>query len=159
MDWNLLSAVAAWVGAIIAAGSAFLALLTYRAQVEAAAEMHVHQLFGGLMQANLTAGELHRSYRMNTLRLYTLEEVFDWVHEQRRDLKSLWRFLPSTKSCAEREAELDAWLETVASHLRADMRHRMGSEQAKCYGPAFVAFVAARAPEHDDPQGPEGEGG
>jgi hypothetical protein len=157
MDWNGVSAIATVGAAVVAIGSAVLALITYRAQVDSVAEAHVHQLFSDFMKTNLTSDDVRRSYRMNTLRLYTLEEVFDWVHEQRRVLHTPWRWLRSAQARTDRERELDAWLETVASHLRADMLARMQGPQATCYGPEFVAFVSERAPQQDDPNGPEGE--
>lgn len=68
--------------------SAVLALATYRAQVEAQADAHMHGLFSGYLNACLDKDADPEAPK--TLPLYVVEEMVDWVRDQQRDLR--WWF-------------------------------------------------------------------
>ncbi len=139
LPWDTYSAMATTLGLGVAGVSAFLGLITYRNQVEAQADMHMHGLFRGYLEARL-----HRSNvaALETLKLYVLEEMVDWVAEQRRALWC-WRWTWPPSFCR-RWVELRQWEATIRANLGNphQVRLRIGRPRSKSsYGRAFHAFV------------------
>lgn len=148
MNWNAASQVATTLGLAVAGVSAGLALITYRTQVEAQADVHMHGLFNGFLSAQLHKADPEA---LETLKLYVLEEMVDWVREQERAL--LWWGWSRPFSISRRRKELKQWESTIRGNLGdpKEIYERINREQSKpSYGDAFHAFVAKCCAE---PQG------
>lgn len=139
MDWNDASDVATTLGLAVAGVSAGLALITYRTQVETQADIHMHGLFNGFLSA-----QLHKPdpAAFETLKLYVLEEMIDWVREQERAL--IWWGWLRPFSIYRRLKELKQWEATVRGNLgdAKKVYDRINREQSRrSYGKAFHEFV------------------
>mgnify|MGYP003386166376 CR=1 FL=1 len=147
IDWDRTSEIwANWAtasGLIIGATTAWFALLSYRSQMQMQADAHAHDLIRDLLRVNMD-GKIAVGPEADTFRLYTLEELVDWVREQQRELKR-WGRLQNGSDRERREAELRGWDETIKTHLEAKMRGRVNACR-ECYGSDFLAFVDEHAP-------------
>ena len=140
MGWETTSQVATTIGVAVAGVSALLALVTYRAQVEAQADAHMHGLFNGYLSALLDAKADPDA--LETLKLYVLEEMLDWVRDQQRSL--CWWFWSRPLSLRRRWKELKQWEATIEGNLEdpCQVLKRIDRDQSKAaYGDEFRAFV------------------
>jgi predicted TIM-barrel fold metal-dependent hydrolase len=141
VDWVATSTL--WANWATAAGfmagacTAWFALLSYRGQLRMQADAHAHGLIRDLLRVNMDP-QLGVGREASTFRLYTLEELVDWVHEQQRDLQA-WGWL-EPRERANRKDELDRWFETLKTHLEPGTRARI-APYSDCYGERFRDFV------------------
>jgi hypothetical protein len=142
MDWSRTADMATTLALPVAAVSAGLALITYRAQAQAGADSHMHTLFREYLTSR-TQPETHND--LGSLKLYALEEMVDWVFEQRRDLRA-WGWLRPL-SIRRRKAELNAWEATVESHLGDQPALVLDRvlKKRECYGTTFIDFLEKAA--------------
>lgn len=147
VDWVAASQI--WANIATTAGflaggvSAWLALLSYRGQLRMQADAHAHDLIRDLLKVNMDA-EIGLDSEAETFRLYTLEELVDWVREQQAEL-ARWGWLDGGASRRRRAEELSGWEETIKTHLWRGIRKRVRKHPG-CYGAAFVDFVDTHAP-------------
>lgn len=83
---------------------------------------------------------------MLSFRLYTLEEMLEWIRRERRHVA--W---PSyiTAEGRLRLGYLEGWEETIVSHLEPEKAcfARYFEENARCYGTPFLELVQERFPD------------
>jgi hypothetical protein len=139
---ELLGNIATAVGLLLAALSAMLALRAYKAQLQGAADAHMHGLFRDYLSLEADAVSPAKHLRLGPLKLYALEEMLGWVLEQEGRLDR-WPKWWRPKDRRARHASLEAWRETIRCHLAGDqgvidnVRCFMS-----CYGAEFLMFVA-----------------
>jgi hypothetical protein len=130
-------------GLLVGAFTAWFALLSYRGQLRMQADSHAHELIRDLLHVNMDQ-DIGLGSEAETFRLYTLEELVDWVREQQREVER-WGWLQGAAERRRRADELRGWDETIKTHLEWNMRQRV-EECMACYGKDFAEFVLAHAP-------------
>jgi len=150
------SYLATTLGVPLALLGGWLALLSYRADKQSAANAHMHGLFKDYLQTEL---ESHTNPQFKTndvaedvagLKLYTLEEMYVWIRDQEQQVISLHPWEGAKKRQCRKDA-LNGWRATIHMHAKKNRDAAKASilDYTTCYSVEFLEFVNSRLGDSD----------
>jgi len=147
--------VTAKIGLVVALIGGIVAFRAFQTQARDSANAHMHGLFRDYLRLQFDyedhavglpeALAQRRARKLTSFKLYVLEEMHAWVENERKKVRSPL-FPPwSRKGRRDRSDALDAWVETIRSHVEEqwDLSRLMLAGDGGCYGLRFLEFVAA----------------
>lgn len=162
--WETLANIATTLGFAAAFFGGLVALLSYRSANRAAESAHMHGLFREYLRmrfdyemgasgaaapaepASTRRPEQSRygaAEQLAGLKLYALEEMWEWVRREERAWALKWP-MSRTRASAERIDFLKAWRATILTHANEERVEVAESilGYTHCYGVPFLEFVA-----------------
>lgn len=158
-QWQVAANVATVAGILLALAAGVIAFVSYRDSNRAAENAHIHSLFNDYLRirfdhrlhVDATAhpgGAAPRRIsgpvedEVASIKLYVLEEMWVWIDRQRRDPLRILNWSPASRRRL--EESLDAWEETILSHVDDDEKMVLTSIHffTPCYSLGFLEFLA-----------------
>jgi|GEM_PF-2701531 len=165
-QWGLAASAATVIGVILALAGGAIAFVSYRTTNRAAEDAHMHALFSDYLRirfdhfmhketARASPSGPSRGPRaakdldneVGSIKLYVLEEMWVWIDRQERDPLRFLHWSPASRKSL-RES-LDAWKETIFSHIDDDQREVLASLHCftPCYSVGFLRLLAEHWPK------------
>ncbi len=142
--------IATAAGIFVALVSTLLAFRTYDDAQAAARRAHMHALFGDYLklvyERELDAGKAASGKSFSTIKLYTMEEIFEWIQLETRLAGPQWFRL--WRADQKRLDYIECWRRTLLVHLSQDPGALASNikDNRACYSRTFLDF-ASLSPE------------
>ncbi|WP_147283638.1 hypothetical protein [Bosea caraganae] len=147
---DVLSKLASIIALLLAVAGAWIALRTFTITAATARKSHMQKLFADFLrfqfEYNINNGSTKNEELINDLasmKLYSLEAIFEWTQNERKILKSRFKFLNIDDTEVINEQIIKCWEETIFSHVKGETEATINNinKYKNCYNPEFIAFI------------------
>lgn len=145
------SKIASLAAFLIAIFGAWIALRTFTITAASARKAHMHKLFADYLRFrfdyNLNGGRennnKHLDDDISSMKLYSLEAIFEWTQNERKLISSPIKFLDIDHTEVVNNNIITCWENTIMAHIKADIDMIQDNldNYKNCYNPGFLKFI------------------